>query len=89
MTIQQLVSLFLLIWNLVTFITYGIDKGKARREAYRISERTLLLMAYFFGGLGAWAGGSFFHHKTRKWYFKMAWFVGMVIDLVAIYFIWR
>ncbi|HEL1584027.1 TPA: DUF1294 domain-containing protein [Streptococcus suis] len=89
MTIQQLASLSLLVWNLVTFVTYGIDKGKARNEAYRISEKTLLFMAYFFGGVGAWSGGSFFHHKTRKWYFKMAWIVGITIDLIAIYFIWR
>ncbi|WP_269088758.1 DUF1294 domain-containing protein, partial [Streptococcus suis] len=43
----------LVVWNLVVFITYGMDKGKARKNAYRISEKTLLLMSYFGGGLGA------------------------------------
>ncbi|MFR7326233.1 DUF1294 domain-containing protein, partial [Streptococcus pneumoniae] len=29
------------------------------------------------------------HHKTRKWYFKTVWFLGMVTTLVALYIIWR
>uniref|UniRef100_UPI000CF5E609 DUF1294 domain-containing protein n=1 Tax=Streptococcus suis TaxID=1307 RepID=UPI000CF5E609 len=73
MTVQQLISLALLIWNLVVFVIYGLDKGKARKQAYRIPEKTLMAMAIFFGGLGAWAGGHFFHHKTQKLYFKLAW----------------
>lgn len=89
MTLQQAASLGFVIWNLIVFATYGLDKGKARKEAYRISEKTLLLMSYLLGGLGAWAGGNVFHHKTRKWYFKLAWIVGLVIDALVIYVIWR
>lgn len=36
---------YLLLANVVTFITYGIDKYKAKKEKWRISEATLLLMA--------------------------------------------
>lgn len=88
MSIEQGVSLTFVIWNLVVFVTYGLDKGKAQQKAYRISEKALLSMALCLGGLGAWAGGTFFHHKTKKWYFKLAWFVGVVIDLALMYWVW-
>lgn len=39
----------LLLANVVTFIAYGIDKYKAKKGKWRISEATLLLMA-FWGG---------------------------------------
>ncbi len=89
MSLKQVVSLTLLIWNLIVFITYGLDKGKARKEAYRIPEKTLLLMSYLGGGLGAWAGGTRFRHKTKKWYFSVAWAVGVAIDVAIIYWIWK
>ncbi len=61
---------YLLLANAVTFITYGIDKYKAKKGKWRISETTLLLMAVFGGSLGAWLGMKAFHHKTmhKKFY---------------------
>lgn len=51
--------------NLLTFCLYGADKGLAKGNCRRISERTLLLFAFFFGSLGAWLGMQIFRHKTR------------------------
>ena len=61
---------YLLLANAVTFITYGIDKYKAKKGKWRISEATLLLMAVFGGSIGAWLGMKAFHHKTmhKKFY---------------------
>lgn len=89
MKINEGITLALLIWNLLIFLIYGIDKSKARRGTWRIPEKVLLTIALICGGLGAWLAGIAFHHKTRKWYFKMVWFLGMVTTLVALYFIWR
>ena len=47
------------------FLIYGLDKLKARTEKWRISEKTLLLLALFFGGTGALIGMGVFHHKTQ------------------------
>ena len=71
------------------FLVYGLDKGKARKGSYRISEKTLLLMTYVGGGLGAWAGGTHFRHKTQKKYFQLAWAVGVLIDALLIYWMWK
>ena len=89
MKINEGITLALLIWNLLIFLIYGIDKSKARRGAWRIPEKILLTIALVCGGFGACLAGIAFHHKTRKWYFKTVWFLGMVTTLVALYFIWR
>ena len=89
MAVKQGFTLFLMIWNLVVFLVYGLDKGKARKGSYRISEKTLLLMTYVGGGLGAWAGGTHFRHKTQKKYFQLAWAIGVLIDALLIYWMWK
>ena len=89
MKLNEGITFALLIWNLIIFLIYGIDKFKARRDAWRIPEKYLLSFAFLSGGFGACLAGSIFHHKTRKWYFKTVWFLGMVTTLVALYFIWR
>lgn len=43
---------YLLLANVVTFIAYGIDKYKAKKGKWRISEATLLLMAFWGGCIG-------------------------------------
>ena len=52
-------------WNLIVFFVYGLDKLKAKTEKWRISEKTLMLLALFFGGTGALLGMGVFHHKTQ------------------------
>ena len=89
MKLNEGITFALLIWNLIIFLIYGIDKFKARRDAWRIPEKYLLSFEFLWGGFGAWLAGIVFHHKTRKWYFKIVWFLGMVTTLVALYFIWR
>ena len=89
MKINQGITFAILIWNLLVFMIYGIDKSKARKGAWRIPEKYLLSLAFFLGGFGAWLAGVTFHHKTRKWYFKTVWFLGIVTTLVALYVIWR
>lgn len=51
--------------SLVAFIFYGADKNKAKKGKWRISEKTLLLLAFFFGAPGALFGMKFFRHKTK------------------------
>ncbi|EHJ56686.1 hypothetical protein HMPREF9318_01495 [Streptococcus urinalis FB127-CNA-2] len=79
-----LIYLFLLLWNLFVFILYGVDKSRAQKNQWRISEKTLLLTAFFFGGFGAFLGGKIMHHKTKKWYFRVVWYLGMLMVLALI-----
>lgn len=61
---------YLLAINIATFFLYGIDKYKAKKGRWRISEATLLLMAVVGGSIGAWAGMRLWHHKTMHKKFK-------------------
>ena len=55
---------YLLAINAVTFLLYGMDKYKAKKDKWRISEATLLTMAARGGSIGAWGGMRIWHHKT-------------------------
>ncbi|MBO7430686.1 MAG: DUF1294 domain-containing protein [Spirochaetia bacterium] len=56
--------------NILTFLIYGIDKHKARKEKWRIPEATLLLLAVIGGSIGALFGMKIWHHKTLHGKFK-------------------
>ena len=61
---------YLLAVNIATFFLYGIDKYKAKKIQWRISEATLLTMAAIGGSIGAWTGMRLWHHKTMHKKFK-------------------
>jgi len=56
----------LIAMNFAAFAAFGIDKARAERRAWRISESTLLLLALLGGTGGTYAGRALFRHKTRK-----------------------
>lgn len=62
---------YLLSVNVLAFSCYGADKRRAKRNAWRIPERTLLLLAFAGGSLGAAAGMRVFHHKTKHTRFRV------------------
>ncbi len=57
--------------NTYSMATMYIDKQRAIKHQWRISERHLWLAAFLGGGLGAFFGMHIFHHKTRHWKFHM------------------
>ncbi len=69
-TLHSCLAYYLLGINAVTFIVYGIDKYKAKKAKWRISEATLLLLAVLGGSIGAWMGIKVWHHKTMHKKFK-------------------
>ena len=82
-----IIGIFIL-WNIVTFSLMGIDKKKARKNQYRIPEKTLIVSAIVFGALGATFGMKIFRHKTKHWYFKYGFPFLLVIQLaILLYFI--
>ncbi|WP_260926772.1 DUF1294 domain-containing protein [Novosphingobium sp. 9] len=64
----QLILVALGCVNLAAFIMFWTDKrlAQAGRSRQRISERHLLMLAFFGGTPGAYAARSLFRHKTRK-----------------------
>ena len=62
---------YLIAINILTFIVYGNDKRKARKNKWRTPESTLLMLAFIGGAYGAWLGMRVFRHKTKHWKFKI------------------
>ncbi|MCL2863499.1 MAG: DUF1294 domain-containing protein [Methanimicrococcus sp.] len=79
-SLSFIVALYLTL-NILAFTAYGIDKAKASGGKWRISEKTLLLLA-FFGPFGAYAGMIICRHKTQKKPFTWAVPLFIVIHLV-------
>lgn len=74
-------KLLLLIYaavNMAVFVVYGIDKLKAKKDKWRISEAALMWCGAA-GIVGALTGMAVFRHKIRKPKF----FVGLPLILIA------
>jgi uncharacterized membrane protein YsdA (DUF1294 family) len=76
--------IYLLAVNAATFVIYGIDKLKAKRGRWRISEATLLGLAVIGGSLGAWAAMYTFRHKTQHLKFKYGVPAIIVLQIAAV-----
>lgn len=69
MDVILLLSLYCFVINLIGFAIMGIDKQKARKQAFRVPEATLFTIALIGGSIGSILGMYTFRHKTRHWYF--------------------
>ena len=80
---------YLALINLLTFVLYGVDKRRAKKGAWRISEKTLLLLPLLGGSIGGILGMQVFRHKTKHWYFQFEVPAVLILQLAAaVYFIW-
>ncbi len=62
---MAIIIYYLLTINLLTFVTYGIDKYKARHKHWRVREASLLLLAVLGGSPAALLAMHLFRHKTQ------------------------
>lgn len=76
--------IYSLLINIITFVVYGIDKWKAQRNRWRISEKMLLFLAIIGGSVGALAGMYTFHHKTLHKKFTIG--VPLILLIQVIFF---
>lgn len=72
---------------LAVFFLYGIDKYRAIRGDWRISERRLLIFA-IFGAPGALAGMLVFRHKIRKLKFILLVPLILIAELFLVIAVW-
>ncbi len=66
----QYVLILFAVMSAFLFVMMALDKARARRGAWRISEKTLFVFALLGGAPGGTAGMFLFRHKTRHWYFR-------------------
>ena len=78
----------LAVLNAVSFFLMGIDKKRAAKGAWRVSEKTLFISAALFGALGGCLGMYLFRHKTKHWYFKVFFPVMLLAQAGILGYIW-
>lgn len=79
-----LLAVYLAAANLAGFAIMGIDKRRAVRRAWRVSEASLFFTALIGGSLGSVIGMYTFRHKTRHWYFVVGMPVIFVIQILVL-----
>jgi len=72
------------IMNIAGLVIMWEDKRRAKKHEFRISERTLWLVALFGGAVGTTAGMQLYRHKTKHTSFKIGFPVLAVIELVLL-----
>lgn len=79
--------LYLLLINALAFVLMLADKQKARKNRWRIPERTLMLTALLGGSVGALLGMYTFRHKTRHIKFTLGIPAILILQLLAAFYI--
>ena len=80
----KVILIFFGAMSLLTFFLYGIDKLKAKLNAWRIPEKVLLRFSLLGGGFGGALAMLLFRHKTNHWSFVFGNVLGVIIQIGAI-----
>ena len=75
---------YLVVINVIGFLYMGIDKWKAKKNAWRIPENTLFAITALGGGIGTIAGMYTFRHKTKKTRFTIGLPIILVLEIVLL-----
>lgn len=67
----KLFLFYVALMNFIGFMVMRADKEKAKKHEWRIPEKTLFSISLLGGSLGTWIGMYVFHHKTKKWLFRI------------------
>lgn len=82
--IKYVIIYFVLI-NIISFFLFFIDKQKAKREKWRIKEKTLHISSFLGGTLGSIAAMILFHHKTKKPAFVVITVLALILNIFVTY----
>ena len=86
-TLFLILFTYLALINIIGFALMGIDKKRAIRGAWRISESSLFLTAVLGGSIGCILGMQTFRHKTKHWYFKYGMPAILILQVAATIFL--
>lgn len=79
----KVLTILMLAMSAITFFVYVYDKLQAKRGGFRVSEKTLLLLALAFGAPGALLAMYSVRHKTLKPKFTVSVPAFLVLQILA------
>ncbi len=74
----------LLILNVFGFIQFGVDKKRAQKGKWRISEASLFATALLGGSIGCIVGMKVFRHKTKHKSFIIGMPLILLLQIIAV-----
>ncbi len=74
--------IYFVVINIAAFLAMMADKHRARRDKWRIREKTLFMLALAGGSVGSLLGMKLFHHKTRHRLFTIGMPAILLVQLV-------
>lgn len=88
MDLLKIIETWLVFINIFTFAAYALDKYKAIHHAWRIPERTLILLAAIGGSVGALSAMYTVRHKTKHNKFRIGVPAILIIQLILAYIVY-
>ena len=73
-----------IVCSIIAFALYAADKAKAKKNAWRIKESTLIASGFLMGGLGAMIAMSVLRHKTQHLMFKVLVPLSVLVNIVVV-----
>ena len=78
------ILIYLLVVNLISFFAMWLDKWKAKNDAWRIAESTLMSLALMGCSIGGIAWMYTFRHKTKKTKFTIGLPAILILEIILI-----
>ncbi|TFG35035.1 DUF1294 domain-containing protein [Candidatus Thorarchaeota archaeon] len=78
---------YIILINIVAFLSMWRDKRKSSKNEWRVAEATLLSLGFIGGAIGTLGGMYKFRHKTQKRSFRILAIIGLVVSLLIYWLI--
>ena len=82
---NKYILIYFVLINLISFVLFFIDKQKAKKDRWRIEEKTLHIWSFLGGAAGSLAAMMIFHHKTRKPVFVAITLIALLVNIFIYY----
>ena len=81
---MKFIFVYIVFTNILLFTLMAIDKQKAKLRQWRISEKTLFILALIGGSIGGILGMYTFRHKTKHLKFTLGFPAIVLFQIIAV-----
>lgn len=82
---MKFIFIYIVFTNILLFTLMAIDKQKAKLRQWRISEKTLFILALIGGSIGGILGMYTFRHKTKHLKFTLGFPAIILFQVITIF----
>lgn len=84
---MEYIYYYFALMSVIGFIMMGVDKSRARKHRWRISEAALLFVAFIGGAAGVGLGMLVHHHKTKHIKFLLGVPALLLLNAAALWYL--